>query len=38
MHAPGRKGQRGLTIVELMIALLLGLFVIGGVIFVFAGS
>ena len=38
MHAPGREGQRGLTIVELMIALLLGLFVIGGVIFVFAGS
>lgn len=38
MCAPYMRGQRGLTIVELMIALLLGLFVIGGVIFVFAGS
>ena len=38
MRAPCMRGQRGLTIVELMIALLLGLFVIGGVIFVFAGS
>jgi type IV pilus assembly protein PilW len=38
MRAQGIRGQRGLTLVELMIALLLGLFVIGGVIFIFAGS
>jgi len=38
MMRPGRRLQQGLSLVEVMIALLLGLFVIGGVVFVFAGT